>query len=153
MTVKPSNEHLLSIASCSFRNTVVCQMLNNDPTAAVHDYDPGNHPRESEALRAALLRIVDEPSVKDGSPQPPKLPDNTPERELTPPPSEPVSAPRTPQRSQPAPSHVGHPGSFNIYFSPNVAVRVNSPSRQCALLIVMKLIFKNRSFKSWSLNA
>lgn len=116
----------------SFRDAVTCQMLNDDPTSALHDYDPANHPTEAATLRVALLGVVDEP-VKAESPEPSELPDDTPERESTPPPPEPepVSAPSTPRRSRAAPSHTGSPGNFNIYFSPNVAVRVNSPGMQC----------------------
>ncbi|KAE9382609.1 hypothetical protein BT96DRAFT_952058, partial [Gymnopus androsaceus JB14] len=111
----------------SFRDAVVSQMLNDHPTAAIHNYNPRDNAQESEALRAVLLGIADEPPAKAESPQPPELPHNVPERQSTPPP-EPVSAPSTPQRSQSAPSHTENiPGSFNIFFSPNVAVRVNSP--------------------------
>lgn len=128
----------------SFHDAVVSQMLNDHPTAAIHDYNPRDNAQESEALRAVLLGIADEPPAKAESPQPPELPHNVPERQSTPPP-EPVSAPSTPQRSRSAPSHTENiPGSFNIFFSPNVAVRVNSPGinapgTQHALLIVIKL--------------
>ena len=141
----------------SLREAVVCQMLNDHPTTAIHDYNPRDDPEEAESLRTALLGLAEEPSVKAESPSPPDLHPDEPERQSTPPPLPTVSAPSTPHRSQSAPFHMQHtPGNFNIFFSPSVAVEVNSPGALSPgtvifCLIVSKLTVALRSLKPRSL--
>ncbi|KAE9387171.1 hypothetical protein BT96DRAFT_1005378 [Gymnopus androsaceus JB14] len=116
-------------AFCSFREAVVCQMLDDHPTAAIHDYNPQDRPDDAETLRAVLLEHMDEPLVKAESPSDPELPRDTPDHESMPPPPAPAtSAPSTPHRSQTSPARMQNtPGGFNIVYSPTVVVHVNSP--------------------------
>ncbi|KAE9401741.1 hypothetical protein BT96DRAFT_991898 [Gymnopus androsaceus JB14] len=111
----------------SLRDAVMCQMLNNFPTSMIHNYNPQDNSEAAAALREILLEVPVKSPVKAESPELPELP-LAPEHQSTPPP-DPASAPLTPKRSQSAPSYVEYTpsGRFNIFVSPNIAVRVNSP--------------------------
>ncbi|KAJ3817844.1 hypothetical protein F5880DRAFT_1617915 [Lentinula raphanica] len=113
----------LAYAFYSFREASLCQMLNDHPRTAVHVYSPSQQPAQAATLRSQLLqaqRLEAEPpsdsTSEAESPEPSPSPS---------PPPTPATPKQKPSASSSKPS-LPSSGSFNINFSPTVAVRVNS---------------------------
>ncbi|KAJ3926016.1 MAG: hypothetical protein NXY57DRAFT_967003 [Lentinula lateritia] len=113
----------LAYAFYSFREAVLCQMLNDKPRTPVHVYEPSHHPDEAAALRSQLLN--EEADTEHEEPQPSIISDSDSDPDSPQPPSPPAAI-ATPKRRPPPSTVQLRPGFFNINIAPSIAVRVNS---------------------------